>query len=313
MKKTAFYILYITLLLVFVGETQAQSTLVKGRVIKKSNGEAVESASVTVKGTSNATVTNKDGMFSINIQNKTATLVVSFLGLKNAEKQVNAGSTVEIALDEEAAASLNEVVVVGYGTQKVTKVSGSIATVKGADIEKLRPVRTEEALQGRAAGVNVIQNGSPGAKPTVLVRGIPSFSGTDPVVIIDGVPQTLTDLNSINASDIESINVLKDAATSAIYGVKGGNGVILVTTKNGRKNQKTEFNVSSNYGIQQVLNTVGVLNATEYAAIINEGSLTSGGGVIFPDLSVLGVGTNWQNEVFKDAALQSHNVTARGG
>ena len=203
--------------------------------------------------------------------------------------------------------------VVGYGTQKITKVSGAISTVKAADIEKLKPVRAEEALQGRASGVTVISPGSPGAKPTVLIRGIPSFSGTDPVVIIDGVPQTLTDFNSINAADIESINVLKDAATTAIYGVKGGNGVIVVTTKSGRKNQKTEITASSNYGVQEVMNKIGVLNATEYAAIINEGSTVSGGNVIFPDLSKIGVGTNWQNEVFKTAAMQSHNVAVRGG
>jgi TonB-linked SusC/RagA family outer membrane protein len=146
-----------------------------------------------------------------------------------------------------------------------------------------------------------------------LVRGIPSFSGTDPVVIIDGVPQTLTDFNAINAADIETINVLKDAATTAIYGVKGGNGVIVVTTKAGTKNKRTEISASSNYGKQEVAKMIGVLNATEYAAIINEGSVTAGGPLIFPDLSKIGVGTNWQNEVFKDASFQSHNVAARGG
>ncbi|KAK6020124.1 hypothetical protein OSTOST_14228, partial [Ostertagia ostertagi] len=161
--------------------------------------------------------------------------------------------------------------------------------------------------------VNVIQSGSPGSKPTVLIRGIPSFSGTDPVVIIDGVPQTLTDFNSISAADIESINVLKDAATTAIYGVKGGNGVIVVTTKSGRKNQRPEISVNSNYGIQEVMNTIGVLNATEYAAIINEGSTVAGGNVIFPDISKLGVGTDWQKEIFEKAPLQSHSISARGG
>ncbi|MBL0132052.1 MAG: SusC/RagA family TonB-linked outer membrane protein [Chitinophagaceae bacterium] len=158
-----------------------------------------------------------------------------------------------------------------------------------------------------------MQSGSPGSKPTVLIRGIPSFSGTDPVVIIDGVPQSLTDLNSINPADIESINVLKDAATTAIYEVKGGNGVIVVTTKTGRKNQKTEIALSSNYGIQEVMNTVEVLNASEYGAIINEGSTVSGGNIIFPDLKVLGVGTNWQDQIFRRAPIQSHNITAKGG
>jgi TonB-linked SusC/RagA family outer membrane protein len=159
----------------------------------------------------------------------------------------------------------------------------------------------------------VIQSGSPGAKPTVLIRGIPSFSGTDPVVIIDGVPQTLTDLNAINAADIESINVLKDAATTAIFGVKGGNGVIVVTTKGGRKSQKAAITINSNYGVQEVMNTLGVLNATEYGAMINEGSTTAGGPIVFPNLSLLGVGTNWQDQIFRRAALQSHTIAAQGG
>ncbi|HLO38990.1 MAG TPA: SusC/RagA family TonB-linked outer membrane protein, partial [Lacibacter sp.] len=219
----------------------------------------------------------------------------------------------DIQLEESSTASLGEVIVVGYGTQRVTKVSGAISTIKAADIDKLKPVRTEEALQGRASGVNVIQGGSPGSRPTVLIRGIPSFSGTDPIVVIDGVPQTLTDFNAINPSDIESVSVLKDASATAIYGVKGGNGVIVVTTKSGRKNKKADISISSNYGVQEVANTIGVLNATEYGAMLNEGSVTAGGNPIFPNLSVLGVGTNWQNEVFKNATFQTHSISARGG
>jgi TonB-dependent starch-binding outer membrane protein SusC len=291
----------------------AQSLAVTGTVKSNSSGQALKGVSVIVKGTSIGTSTDEKGSFSIKVPKKGSVLVISNVGFKNQEITVNSESKLEIQLVD-AAAQLDEVVVnVGYGTQKVTKVSGAISTVKSADIEKLRPVRTEEALQGRASGVNVIQSGSPGSKPTVLIRGIPSFSGTDPVVIIDGVPQTLTDLNSINAIDIESISVLKDAATTAIYGVKGGNGVIVVTTKSGRKNLKTEVNISSNYGVQEVLNTVGVLNATEYAAMINEGSTVAGGNVIFPNLSTIGVGTDWQKEIFKTAAMQSHNVSVRGG
>jgi TonB-linked SusC/RagA family outer membrane protein len=159
----------------------------------------------------------------------------------------------------------------------------------------------------------VVSNGSPGAKPTVLVRGIPSYTGTDPVVVVDGAIQTLDDFNAINPADIESINVLKDAATTAIYGVKGGNGVIVVTTKAGRKNQKTEITYNGNYAMQEVLNQIGVLNASEYAAIVNEGSVTSGGSLVFPNLSGLGAGTNWQDQIFKQAPLQSHTIAARGG
>jgi len=281
------------------------------RVKNKNTGELLVGASVSVKGKSVA-LTDANGRFSLNTA-VGSILEITYTGLITSKVTVVKAGEVEVSLEQNPANTLGDVVVVGYGTQKVTKISGAISTVKSSDIEKLKPVRTEEALQGKASGVNVIQSGSPGAKPTVLIRGIPSFSGTDPVVIIDGVPQTLTDLNAINAADIESINVLKDAATTAIFGVKGGNGVIVVTTKGGRKNQKAAITINSNYGVQEVMNTLGVLNATEYAAMINEGSTTAGGPIVFPNLSLLGVGTNWQDQIFKRAAMQSHTIAAQGG
>lgn len=302
--------LLLILLLVLFGRISAQTITVTGRVVNNSSSESLAGALVTVKGGTSKTLTDANGRFSLTNVPSGSVLVISYVGMSTAEVKAT-GTNMLIELSS-GSATLSDVVVVGYGTQKVTKVSGAISTVKGADIEKLRPVRTEEALQGRAAGVNVIQSGSPGAKPTVLIRGIPSYSGTDPVVIIDGVPQTLTDLNAINASEIESINVLKDAAASAIFGVKGGNGVIVVTTRSGKKG-KAEFAVSSNYGMQDVTNMVGVLNATEYAAMINEGSTVAGGAPIFTNLSGLGVGTNWQDQVFRQATLQTHNISARGG
>lgn len=302
--------LLLILLLVLFGRISAQTITVTGRVVNNSSSESLAGALVTVKGGTSKTLTDANGRFSLTNVPSGSVLVISYVGMSTAEVKAT-GTNMLIELSS-GSATLSDVVVVGYGTQKVTKVSGAISTVKGADIEKLRPVRTEEALQGRAAGVSVIQSGSPGAKPTVLIRGIPSYSGTDPVVIIDGVPQTLTDLNAINASEIESINVLKDAAASAIFGVKGGNGVIVVTTRSGKKG-KAEFAVSSNYGMQDVTNMVGVLNATEYAAMINEGSTVAGGAPIFTNLSGLGVGTNWQDQVFRQATLQTHNISARGG
>ena len=289
-----------------------QVITVIGTITDQASGSPLESVSVTVKGSAKGTSTDKTGTFKIDVPGAGSIIVFSLIGYQSQEVKVGSDLNLQIGLVSKSQA-LNEVVVVGYGTQKITKVSGAIATVRAADIEKLKPVRAEEALQGRASGVTVISAGTPGAKPTVLIRGIPSFSGTDPVVIIDGSPQTLTDLNSINPADIESINVLKDAATTAIYGVKGGNGVIVVTTKSGRKNQKTDITFNSNYGMQEVINTIGVLNATEYAAIINEGSTVAGGNPVFTNLSTIGVGTNWQNEVFKTAPLQSHTVAARGG
>ena len=293
------------------------SSLVFGQTRKLSGkvtdekGTPLSSVSVMVKGTTQGTTTGETGLFSLTVPATAKVLVLSYTGFETKEVTINADNIDVVMTTSQA--KLDEVVVIGYGVQKVTKVSGAISTVKGVDIEKFKPVRAEDALQGRAAGVTVVGSGSPGSKPTVLIRGIPSFSGTDPVVIIDGVPQTLTDFNSINPADIESINVLKDAATTAIYGVKGGNGVIVVTTKGGKKNQKTEITLNANYGVQEVINTIGVLNATEYAAMINEGSTLAGGDVIFPDLSVIGVGTNWQNQIFERAPIQNHSISARGG
>jgi TonB-dependent starch-binding outer membrane protein SusC len=289
---------------------QAQDLPIVGTVTNKA-GEALPGATVTIEGTKKAVVTDQNGRYSLTAP-KGSTLVISYAGMEAGRVRVENGNPGEIRL-QDGNQPMNEVVVVGYGVQKITKVSGAISTIKGSDLEKYRPVRVDDALQGRAAGVTVVSSGSPGAKPTVLIRGIPSYTGTDPVVIVDGSIQTLDDLNSINATDIESVNVLKDAASTAIYGVKGGNGVIVVTTKSGRKNQKTEFTVGVNYGVQEVMQTIGVLNATEYGAIVNEGSVTSGGQVLFPDLSVLGVGTNWQNEIFERAPIQNYNVSARGG
>lgn len=297
--------------LIMLGLTSwSQDKTATGKVVDPS-GLPVSKATILVKGTSAGTSTNEMGIFSLTVSSSAKTIVVSSVGFDTREVSIATGM-MNIVL-EPSSSKLDEVVVVGYGVQKVTKVSGAVSTVKGSDIEKLKPVRAEDALQGRASGVTVISNGSPGAKPTVLVRGIPSYTGTDPVVVVDGAIQTLDDFNAINPADIESVNVLKDAATTAIYGVKGGNGVILVTTKSGRKNQKTEITYNGNYAMQEVMNQIGVLNASEYAAIVNEGSVTSGGPLVFPNLSGLGAGTNWQDQIFKQAPLQSHTVAARGG
>jgi len=304
--------LLVSFFLCFAGiSIYAQNYEIKGTV-SDASGAPLPGVSVVVKNTAKGASTDFDGKFTLSNVQKGETLVFSFIGYTTKEIAISNSNVLNITLNEDTQ-SLEEVVVVGYGTQKITKVSGAISTIKTADIEQQKPLRAEEALQGRASGVSVIQNGSPGSTPTVLVRGIPSFSGTNPVVIIDGVPQTLEDLNAINGADIESLNVLKDAASTSIYGVKGGNGVIVVTTRSGRKEQKTEFTLNTYTGEQSVMRKIGVLNATEYGAIINEGSVAAGGGIIFPNLSVLGVGTDWQEEIFKDASITSHNITAKGG
>ncbi|MDV7186055.1 TonB-dependent receptor [Lutibacter sp. TH_r2] len=302
----------LTFILSFMGlYVTAQTYELKGTVTDVS-GTPLPGVSIVVKNTAKGASTDFDGNFVITNVAQGETIVFSYIGFATKEVLVENANILNIQLTEDTQ-SLDEVVVIGYGTQKVTKVSGAVATVKAESIENLKPLRVEEALQGSASGVSVIQGGAPGSKPTVLVRGIPSFSGVDPVVIIDGVPQTLDDLNSISSADIESLNILKDAASTAIYGVKGGNGVIVVTTKGGRNNEKAEFTFNTYTGMQSVYKKVGVLNATEYASIINEGSVASGGDLIFSDISNLGVGTDWQDEVFEDAPVTSYTLSARGG
>ncbi|MEB0249111.1 SusC/RagA family TonB-linked outer membrane protein, partial [Mucilaginibacter sp. 5B2] len=303
----------IALLFCFVSQGYAQTLHLTGKVTQKADGQALPGASVTVKGTTMGVVTDVNGNYALNIPQGGGTIVVSFVGMVSVERTVTQAGTENFTLEDNPNNALNEVVVIGYGTQKVTKVSGAISTIKSTDIQRQNPVRAEEAIQGRAAGVTVIQGGTPGSSPTVAIRGIPSYAGSAPLVVIDGVQQSLADLNSVNPIDIESISVLKDASATAIYGVKGGNGIIVVTTKTGRKNMKPELTVNSSYGVQEIARYIGVLNATEYGAIVNEGSVASGGNVIFPDLTTLGVGTNWQKEVFKTAPLQQHTIGVRGG
>ena len=158
-------------------------------------------------------------------------------------------------------------------------------------------------MQGQASGVNIISSGSPGSKPTVLIRGITSYAGNDPLVVIDGVSASIDDLNSVNPNDIKSVNILKDAALASIYGVKGGSGVIVITTKTGKRNSKTSFNISTSTGFQEVVKKIDVLNAAEYVAILNEASVNSGQGIVFPDISGYGLGTNWQDEILNDAPI----------
>ncbi len=306
-RKTTFIIL---LLLFSASCLFAQSVKISGKVTDNL-GLGLPGVTVREKGTQNAVSTNGDGKYTITTA-ANATLSFSFIGYTTQEVAIANRSSINITLLEDSKL-LNDVVVVGYGTQQSTKVSGAISTIKSADIEKVNAVRVEDAIQGRISGVEIIQSGSPGVNPTVLIRGIPSYTGSDPLVVIDGVEQTLTDFNSLNPTDVETISVLKDAAATAIYGVNGGNGVILVTTKTGKKGQQTQFRLSTSYGVQQVAKEVDVLNASQYAAILNEGSTLSGGPLIFPNLSTVGVGTNWQDQIFKSAPLQNYTLSATGG
>ncbi len=287
----------------------ANANVVTGRVVSDQNVAVGRAIIFEKNNPNNKIVANDNGYFTIALKNASS-IVVRNVGY--ADQDIPFSNDFVMVKLVPTSQNLDEVVVIGYGTQKITKVSGAISVVKGSDIEKINAVRTEEALQGRASGVNVINSGVPGAKPTVLIRGIPSFSGADPLIVVDGVQQTLDDLNSISASDIESISVLKDAASSAIYGVRGGNGVIVITTKSGKKSSKTLFNINTNSGWQELIRKVPLLTGSQYAAIINEGSVTSGGSLIFPNIRDI-ANTDWQDQIFKTAPLLNYSISAQGG
>ncbi len=289
----------------------AQTGSLSGSVTDANTNDAIPGVNVIVKNTTNGTNTDFNGNFSLNDVKSGDVLVFSFIGYQTFEYTVSSSFNVSISLEEDVEA-LEEVVLLGYVSQKASNISGAVTTVDGESVAKLKPVRVEDALQGQS-GINVIASGAPGSKPTVLIRGISSYSGNDPLVIVDGINLTLDDMASLDPNNIESISVLKDASTTALYGVDGGNGVILITTKSGKRNQETQFSFDSSYGQQSVEKTIAVLNATEYAAILNEGSIASGGPVIFNNID-LGVGTDWQKEVLRtDAPIVVNNFSARGG
>ena len=290
----------------------AQTGSLSGSVTDAKTNDALPGVNVIVKNTTNGTNTDFNGNFSLNDVKSGDVLVFSYIGYQTLEYTVSSSFNVSISLEEDVEA-LEEVVLLGYVSQKASNISGAVTTVDGESVAKLKPVRVEDALQGQA-GINVIASGAPGSKPTVLIRGISSYSGNDPLVIVDGINLTLDDMASLDPNNIESISVLKDASTTALYGVEGGNGVILITTKGGKRNQETQFSFDSSYGQQSVEKTIAVLNATEYAAILNEGSVASGGPVIFDNLLGLGSGTDWQKEVLRtDAPIIQNNFSARGG
>ncbi|WP_207511113.1 SusC/RagA family TonB-linked outer membrane protein [Longitalea luteola] len=293
----------------------AQDIVVTGKVNAKS-GEPLSGATVAIKGTSVATTTDADGKFSINVPNRKVRLVVSYVGMNNQELSIPESGNLLIQLQDVATLGLDEVVVVGYGTQKKKVVTGAISTVKAKDLENVPSNRIEQALQGRVSGVTIAQNnGQPGSASTIRVRGFTTFGegGNNPLWVVDGVVVDQGGIGYLNQSDIESIDVLKDAASAAIYGTRAATGVILVTTKKG-KSGKLTVNYNGFYGLSRTNKKLDLLNATQYATIMNERSVNGGGAVIYADPESYGAGTDWQDAIFNDnAARFSHEVSMSGG
>lgn len=310
MKQTIFALLF--LLSSFAGFAQELS--VKGVVTSADDGQPIPGATVVVKGKSTGITTNLDGAYTLKVPGN-ATLIFSFVGLKSQEVAVNNRTTINVAL-ESTTEAIEEVVVVGYGTQKKSVVTGAISSVKAKDLEKVAPGRVDQALQGRVSGVTVAANsGQPGASSTIRVRGVTTFGdgGNNPLWVVDGVVVDAGGIGYLNQSDIESIEVLKDAASAAIYGTRAATGVILVTTKKGVAG-KMSVNYNGFYGTSQPAKILNLLNATQYATLLNERSVAGGGNIVFSDLSKLGVGTDWQKAIFNNSANRySHELSLSGG
>ncbi|MBK7009612.1 MAG: SusC/RagA family TonB-linked outer membrane protein [Saprospiraceae bacterium] len=277
------------------------------------NTDAAIGVSVYIKGTDNGTITDLDGKYSLEVKSKADVLVFSYIGYTTVEEIVGDRTTIDVTLAENSS-QLDEVVVVGYTTQKRSEISGSVASIKSKDLAERPILRVEQALQGKVAGVQVAQSsGSPGSPLTVRIRGIGTINNSDPLYIVDGV--AVDGLDFLNPNDIENIDILKDAASSAIYGSRGANGVVLITTKKGSKEKQGTISYDFYYGVQRVARLIDLLNAREYATLQNEAYIAAGKTPLpeFNNPSALGEGTDWQEAIFETAPIMSHQITATGG
>ncbi len=305
MKRERFLIMLLALVVSITAFAQKANY---SGVVVDGHGDPIIGASVVQKGTTTGTVTDLDGNFKVSAD-AGSTLVISYIGYKT--KEVKGGSNLHVSLVDNAE-NLNEVVVIGYGTQKKSVVTAAIAKVSAEDLAGTAPVRMDNALKGLAAGVQVTSSsGQPGAAARIRIRGTGTINTSDPVYVVDGLPIE-GGLDYINPNDIQSIEVLKDAASCAIYGTRGANGVVLVTTKKGKMG-KVSVNYNFSYGWQNPWKKRDVLNASQYAVMMNEGLVNSGMAPKYADPYSYGNGTNWQDEVFNsNAPVSNHDLSISG-
>ncbi|MFY0480969.1 SusC/RagA family TonB-linked outer membrane protein [Flavobacterium sp. PLA-1-15] len=289
----------------------AQSYDIGGTVKESGTGLPLPGVNVQIKNTTTGTSSDFDGNFSLTKVPSGSVVVFSYVGFSNFEYTVtSSNSNVSISLQEDTK-TLDEVVVIGYGSQKKREVTGAVSSIDSKTLEILKPIKVEQALQGTMSGVTVTsQSGAPGGGLDIRIRGIATNGNSAPLIIIDGY---VGELGLLNPNDIENITVLKDAQ-AAIYGSIGANGVVLVTTKKGRKNSKPVFSYNVYTGFQEASRKVSVLNATDYALLANEAFANDGRALPFPNVSGLGKGTDWQDEVMKKGVpIINHDINISGG
>ena len=290
---------------------QKQAIKVSGTVTDE-KGAPLPGVSVKVKGTNVGIVTDVNGKYALTVDDATATLEFTFLGFTKLEVPINARTEINVVL-KEAQTALNEVVVIGYGTVRRSDLTGAIASVKGADIKAQGVSDITRSLQGKMPGVTIESaGGDPGAGTRILIRGVGSLGNATPLYIVDGVQ--VASINNLNQTDIESIDVLKDASAAAIYGSRAANGVVLVTTKSGKSGAPV-VQLNANYGQQRIVRKVDVLNSQEWATVSNAAHDNAG----LPRLDIaknpgqLGNGTDWQDAIYRTAPVQQYNLLVSGG
>ena len=301
--------LLLIIFLFFSSFAFSQSYEVSGTVIDSKTGSPLPGVNVGVKNQSLFTTTDFDGNFKLSKIPSGSLLVFSYVGYKSYQTKVDKNDNLTVKLSEDNN-TLEEVVVIGYGDKKKKHVTGAVGLVSAKTIEQLKPFKVEQALQGTVSGVTVTQqSGAPGAGLDIRIRGIATNVNNAPLAIIDGYQG---DLSLLNPDDIESITVLKDAQ-AAIYGSIGANGVLLITTKSGKRNSKTRVTFNSYSGTQETTKELSLLNATEYALLLNESYANGGQALPYPNVSGLGSGTNWQDKVFKRSPVTNHDFSVMGG
>lgn len=293
---------------------KAPPTEIKGQVTD-TNGEALIGVSVKVKGTAIGVSSDVSGRYSITVPDGSTVLVFTYVGYTTKEVSISGRTSLNVQL-EQSSESLQEVVVVGYGTQKKSDLTGSVVSVTSKDIKDQAFSNINQALQGKVAGVAFTStSGDPGEDVNVRIRGLNTFGGSGPLYVVDGMPMDAADINSINPNDIESTTVLKDGSAAAIYGSRSANGVILLTTKSGG-NREPSISFNSYYGIQSFNKFIPLLNSQQYADVINEAHVN---GNFYPlqsamnDPANLANSTNWQDEAINPAPIQDHSISISGG
>lgn len=320
LQKPMRLLLTVAVFLFSISLSYGQQISINGNVTT-SNGETLPGVNILEKGTSNGTVTDLDGNFTLNVSSSQSVLLFSFIGYETQETIVGERSRINITLLDDTK-TLNEVVVIGYGTQREQDRISAISTIKSEDIVKTPATNAMQALQGRVAGVQIVSSGAPGSSPTVRVRGVGSFEGgAAPLYVVDGM--FFTNIDFLNPNDIETLSVLKDASAAAIYGVRAANGVILITTKTGGYNQKPEIVYDGYVGMQVPQNVLKMANSQQFARYVNETG--SPADIAFLnnsiqrygrsrlDPNIPDVNTDWYSEIMSPASIQNHSLSFNGG